>query len=93
MSVALSIPNDEAAILARAVDSANWTLTRDAAQALVELKLADDDQQRMDELAQKARAGELTADDEVEIDNYRQIGCLIEVMKSKARLSLRNASV
>lgn len=67
-------------------------LTPDAAQALVDLKLADDDQQRMDELAEKARAGELTADDEIEIDNYRQVGCLIELMKSKARLFLRNAS-
>lgn len=46
----------------------------------------------MDELATKARAGELSADDEIEIDNYRQVGCLIELMKSKARLFLRNAS-
>ena len=88
----LSIPNDDTAILARAVDPANWKLTRDAAQALVDLKLADDDKRRMDELADKARAGELTADDEIEIDNYRQVGCLIELMKSKARLFLRNAS-
>lgn len=92
MSAALSTPNDETAILARAVDPANWKLTPDAAQALVDLKLADDDKQRMDELAEKARAGELTADDEIEIDNYRQVGCLIELMKSKARLFLRNAS-
>ncbi len=77
----------------RAVDPANWKLTRDAAQALVELTLADDDKQRMDELAKKARAGELTPDDEIEIDNYRQVGCLIELMKSKARLFLRSASV
>lgn len=87
-----STPNDETAILARAVDPANWKLAPDAAQALVELKLAGDDQQRMSELAEKARAGELTADDEIEIDNYRQVGCLIELLKSKARLFLRNAS-
>lgn len=55
MSTTLSIPNDETAILARAVDPANWKLTPDAAQALVDLKLADDDKQRMDELAEKAR--------------------------------------
>lgn len=47
---------------------------------------------RMDELAEKARAGELTGDVEIEIDNYRQVGCLIEFMKSKARLFLRNSS-
>ena len=92
MSATLSIPNDEVAILARAVDSANWKQTRDAAQALVDLALADDDKRRMDELAEKARAGELTPDDEIEIDNYRQVGCLIELVKSKARLFPRNAS-
>ena len=90
MSATLSIPNDEVAILARAVDSANWKLTRDAAQALVDLALADDDKRRMDELAKKTRDGELTPDDE--IDNYRQVGGLIELVKTKARLFLRNAS-
>ena len=92
MATILSIPNDESAILARAVDPSNWKLTPDAAQALAELKLSEQDKQRMDELATKARAGELSADDEIEIDNYRQVGCLIELMKSKARLFLRNAS-
>ena len=33
MSATHSIPNDEGAILARAEDSANWKLTRDAARA------------------------------------------------------------
>lgn len=46
----------------------------------------------MDELAEKSRAGELTADDEIEIDNYRQAGCLVELLKSEPRMSLRNAS-
>ena len=43
----------------------------------------------MDELAAKARAGELTADEEIEIENYRQVGCLIELLKSKSRQFLR----
>ncbi len=88
MPTTRSISNDEAAILARAVDSANWKLTPDAAQSLVDLKLADDDKQRMDYLATKARAGELTPDDEIEIGNYRQVGCLIELMKSKPEFGL-----
>ena len=45
----------------------------------------------MDELAAKARAGELSADEEVEIENYRQVACLIELMKSKARPFLRGS--
>lgn len=40
MTTTLSIPNDESAILARAVDPSNWKLTPDAALALAELKLS-----------------------------------------------------
>jgi hypothetical protein len=91
MSGTLACPNDEAAILGRAVDPANWRLTPDAAAAIQSLDLSAADKERMDQLAAKARAGELTADEEVEIENYRQVGCLIELMKSKARLFLRGS--
>lgn len=84
----VNLPNDEAAILARALDLSNWTLTPEAATAIAALRLADQDKVRMDELALRARAGELTADEEIEIDEYRQAGCLIELFKSQARLYL-----
>jgi hypothetical protein len=81
----LSLPNDEAAILARAIDRSNWPLTVEAANAFLLLKLAEEDKVRMDELAAKARDGNLTADEELEIEEYRQVGCLIELVKSQAR--------
>lgn len=89
MPATLAFPNDEVAILGRAVEPTNWRLTPEAAQAILSLGLATDDRQRMDELAAKARAGELTADEEIEIENYRQVGCLIELLKSKSRQFLR----
>ena len=46
----------------------------------------------MNELAEETRSGELTPDDKMGIDKYRQVECLIELVKSKARLFLRNAS-
>ena len=88
MSSAIALPNDEAAILARAIDQANWPLTPEGAKAIVSLKLADQDKLRMDELAGRARSGELTPDEEIEIDEYRQAGCLIELLKSQARAFL-----
>ena len=91
MSATLGCPNNETAILGRAVDPSNWRLTPDAAEAILSLNLSATDEARMDELAAKARAGQLTADEEVQIENYRQVGCLIELMKSKARLFLRAA--
>jgi hypothetical protein len=81
----LTLPNDEAAILARAMNPANWPLTPDVAQAILRLKLADEDKARINELAARARAGELTADEEIEAEEYRQAGCLVELLKSEAR--------
>jgi hypothetical protein len=57
MPSTIDLPNDEAAILARAVDLANWPLTAEAATAFLSLKLADQDIVRMDQLAARARAG------------------------------------
>ncbi len=89
MSATLAFPNDEVAILGRAVAPTNWRLTPEAAPAILSLGLAADDKDRMDELAAKACAGVLTADEEIEIENYRQIGCLIELLKSKSRQFLQ----
>jgi hypothetical protein len=91
MPATLGFPNDEVAILGRAVEPTNWRLTPEAAQAILSLNLATADKHRMDELAVKARAGELTADEEIEIENYRQVGCLIELLKSKSRQFLRGS--
>ncbi len=88
MPTTLTLPNDEAAILGRAIDQVNWPLTLEAAQAMLRLKLADQDEARMDDLASRARTGELTAEEEFEIEEYRQVGCLIEIVKSQARAFL-----
>lgn len=47
----------------------------------------------MNELAEKARSGSLAVEEQEELDNYRQVGQLLEVLKSKARLSLKKLSV
>ena len=39
----------------------------------------------MHELAEKARAGTLTVEEHVEMDNYERVGHLLSLMKSKAR--------
>jgi hypothetical protein len=38
----------------------------------------------------KATAGDLSEEEAAELENYRHIGRLLEVLKSKARLSLKN---
>jgi uncharacterized protein YnzC (UPF0291/DUF896 family) len=43
----------------------------------------------MNELAAKAREGSLGADEQLEIESYRQACRLLDLMKAKARLSLK----
>lgn len=89
MPPTLTLLDEETAIFGRAIDPSNWSMSPAAAEAILDLRLPDPDRQRMNELAEKARQGELTVDEEIAIESYRQVGCLIELMKSKARLALR----
>ena len=47
----------------------------------------------MNALAAKARAGALVPEEETELANYMQLGWFIDLIKSKARLSLGLAAV
>jgi hypothetical protein len=47
----------------------------------------------MNQLAQKARDGTLTAEEQVEIDCYERVGHFLSLLRSKARLSLQQANV
>lgn len=42
----------------------------------------------MNELAEKNRAGELTAEEQTELHCYLRVGSLLDLLHSKARLSL-----
>lgn len=58
------------------------------ARALLKLRFPESDQQRMGELATKARAGTLTPAEDQEADAYEQIGCLLDMVHSQARRAL-----
>jgi hypothetical protein len=45
----------------------------------------------MDELAAKARAGTLQAEERAEAENYEHVGHLLALMQSKARRSLHRS--
>lgn len=60
-----------------------------AARELLKLQFPEHDRQRMRELAAKARAGALTATEERETDAYERLGCLLDVIHSHARSTLK----
>lgn len=88
-----AIESHEAEILRRVVDPQRAGWTPETANAILALTLPQGDAERVNELAEKACAGELSAIEERELEDYRQVGRLIELMKSRARLSLKDAGI
>jgi len=78
-------------IFARTLDIRGEGLTPDVAQFFLHLELSPDDQSRLNELAEQARQGTLTADELRDLDEYRRVGRLVELMKLKATIALRSA--
>jgi hypothetical protein len=89
MNSQVASPNTEAAILARIIQADERTLTPEAARYLLSMKLPSSDEERVNELSAKARAGSLTDAEAQELDSYLHIGFLLGVMQSKARCLLK----
>ncbi|HUY31529.1 MAG TPA: hypothetical protein VMV69_02025 [Pirellulales bacterium] len=81
--------NDETAILSRVIMPDDGDLPVEAARALLRLKFSPKDIARMHELTVKNKDGELTSAEQREIAGYMRVGHFLELMQSKARLSLK----
>jgi hypothetical protein len=84
-----SQPNSEVAILSRLIRPERNDLPATAARAILKMDFEQSDRDRMRELSQKARAGTLTPEEQVEINSYERVGHLLDLMHSKARRSLK----
>ena len=82
----------EVEIWSRAIQPESGNLSAAAARELLQLRLADEDQQRVRELSSKANTGNLTGEETQELDYYLNVGRALEFLKAKARLSLRDAA-
>lgn len=67
-------------------------MSMEAARSILRLEFAAEDQDRMRELAAKAREGTLTAAERRETDEYERVGTLLAILKSRARLRLKKAA-
>ncbi|MGH7178523.1 MAG: hypothetical protein ACREJC_14195 [Tepidisphaeraceae bacterium] len=63
-------------------------LSHDAAEAILKLRFAQTDMERMDQLADRARQGTLSGDEQDELDAYTRIGRMVSILQSKARRAL-----
>lgn len=75
-------------MLRRLIDSSPDNLSRAAAEAVLQLRFADADHHRVQELADKSNAGTLTPEEAFEYDNYITAGEWLALWKAKARTML-----
>lgn len=76
-------------LLARVIVPDEPSLSEHAARSLLALHFPPEDVERMNELAEKNRLGSLTQAEQVEMDTYTRVGSLVNLLKAKARKSLR----
>jgi hypothetical protein len=88
-----SLRTNEAALWGRLLDPVGPEPSPEAARYILSLRFPPPDVERMHELAEKARAGTLTVEEHVEMDNYERVGHLLSLMKSKVRKQLRGENV
>jgi len=80
-------------ILTRTIQPTEGNLPVEAARSILSFRLSPTDRERVDQLAAKARAGTLTIEERRELDEYERVTALLELMQSKARLSLKQAGL
>jgi len=83
--------NTQASILERALGGDLSQMTPDTARFFLSMKLDEADERRANELAEKARGGLLSTDEQVEIDEYRRVGRVIEMLRLRAKIALNHA--
>ncbi len=81
--------NSEAAILNRVIEPEVDDLPPETAHYILRLEFRQQDMERMNVLAEKARKGTLSEEERAEAENYEGVGHLLALMQSKARRSLR----
>lgn len=77
-------------ILARVVNPNRGDLPQDLATVVLKFDFTSDDRDKMKALAEKARNGELSEQEQAELDGFVRVGQFISMMKSKARVSLQS---
>lgn len=90
MSTVAPSSSSEMEILRRVVDPTEPYLSCAAARDILRLRFAKQDRNRMNQLAEKNRKGELTEKEEQELDNFIRVGQTLGILQSKARRTLRD---
>ncbi len=84
-----SSPTSDTAILSRLIRPDDDNLPAEAAAAFLGIRFDRGDLHRMHELAEKNQDDRLSPAERSEMENYRRVSFLLDLMHSKARRSLK----
>jgi hypothetical protein len=84
--------SQETEILSRVIGPENPSFSAEVARSILALGFGDTDNERMNELAAKAQQGTLDEQEESLLNAYMFVGSVVDLMHSKARLSLKKNS-
>jgi hypothetical protein len=88
MSTKTITPDPSAEIWQRVVEF-RGEMAPSAARALLKIGFSEPDQALMGELSSKARTGALTPEEQTVLDTLERLGCLLDIIHSKARQALK----
>ena len=81
-------PKPHAEVLLRVFDLSGHGMTRPLAESVLALDFPEGDAARIEELNVRANEGELTGEEEAELEAYTNINDLLAYWQSKARQAL-----
>lgn len=90
--MSMTSPSSEADIWNRVIHAASGKMPPEAAQYFLDLSFPPEDLEAMHDLATRNQQGELNAGELETLKNFRQVGLQMDLLRSKARLALRNPS-
>jgi hypothetical protein len=65
-------------------------MTPETAQSILDLAIPEEERARMKALLAKAKAGTLTREEALDLDEYERAGNMLSVLKAKARRILKS---
>jgi len=80
--------NNLTEIIGRSLELRADRMSPDVVQFFLSIELTDEDKNRLNDLAEKARQGILSEAEQAELEEYRRGGRVVELMKLKARIAL-----
>lgn len=86
----LSSSINQVEVLARSIDRAGTQMAPEVAKFFLDLQLSDCDRRALDALAEKSRLATLTPAEQADLDEYRRVGRLVELMKVKAQVAMKS---